>query len=360
MALEEPSVIAAVSTTAKLIAENNGFFCYNDPPLMIGQIHIADVDPEYCSRIINQNKENLIKQANSFCQHMVQIGGGVKDISVRALPKHDSIKRNYISIDLVVNVMDSMGANTINTVTEGLSGILEDLLNCKGKTVLKILSNLAIFRKATAEFKINLKNLKYKNLSGEKLAERIIQAYEISYLDPFRTSTHNKGIMNGVDAVALALGQDWRAVEASAHTWASVNHENFSPSDRYKPLTYYKIVEINGERYLFGSLTMPVTVGSVGGSINSNPNYQNMFKLMGNPNAQQLSCLMVSVGLAQNFAAIRALVSEGIQKGHMGLQSRNVAIRAGVPDFLVADVSSFMKNNNSINEMAAKKYLEVN
>jgi degradative hydroxymethylglutaryl-CoA reductase len=359
MALEEPSVIAAVSSTAKLIAENNGFFCYNDPPLMIGQIHFADVDEEYFAKIINENKQNLIKQANSFCQHMVQIGGGVKDISLRVLPKHESIKTKYISVDLVVNVMDSMGANTINTITEGLSNILEDLLDCKGKSVLKILSNLAIYRKATAEFKINIKNLNYKNLSGENLAKRIIQAYEISYLDPFRTSTHNKGIMNGIDAVAVALGQDWRAVEAAAHTWASIDHETFSTFDRYKPLTYYKIVEFNNEKYLYGSLTMPIAVGSVGGSINSNPNYSNMFKLMGNPNAQQLSCLMVSVGLAQNFAALRALVSEGIQKGHMGLHSKNVAIRAGVPDFLVTDVSNFMKNNNSINELTAKKYLEV-
>ena len=325
---------------------------------MIGQIHFAHLDENYCAKIISENKQTLIKHANSFCQPMVQRGGGVKDISVRALTPHPSIKTKYLSIDLVVNVMDAMGANTINTITEGVSGMVEELLNCKGKSILKILSNLAIYRKATAEFKINVKNLKYKNLSGEKIAERIIKAYEISYLDPFRTSTHNKGIMNGVDAVALALGQDWRAVEAAAHTYASINHDNFG-YDRYKPLTYFKIIEINNEKFLFGSLTMPVTVGSVGGSINSNPNYSNMFKLMGNPNAQQLSCLMVSVGLAQNFAAIRALVSEGIQKGHMGLHSRNVAIRAGVPDFLVGDVSNFMKNNNSINELTANKYLEV-
>jgi len=358
MAVEEPSVIAAVSTAAKLIAENNGFFCYNDPPYMIGQIHICNIDSDDVIKKINLNKDILIKKANSFCQHMVQRGGGVKQILARKLENHHSIKNEYISIDLIVDVCDSMGANTINTVTEGLSVFLEELLDCKGKIILKILSNLAVYRKATSEFKINLKNLSYKNMNGEKLADRIVKAYEISFLDPFRASTHNKGIMNGIDAVAVALGQDWRAIEAAAHSFATIDPENYT-FDRYKPLTYFKIIEVKNEKFLYGSLTMPMAIGTVGGSINSNTNYTNMFKLLGNPNAQQLACILVSVGLAQNFAALRALVSEGIQKGHMGLQSRNVAIRAGVPDFLVADVSNFMKNNNSINEITAKKYLEV-
>lgn len=361
MAVEEPSVIAAVSTAAKLIAENNGFFCYTDPPFMIGQIHICDFTGyEKISAIkkINLNKEKLIKKANSFCQHMVQRGGGVRQVSARALSQHPSIKTEFICVDFLVDVCDSMGANTINTVAEGLANHLEELLICKGKVILKILSNLAVYRKATSEFRINLKNLSYKGIKGELLADRIIKAYEISFLDSFRAATHNKGIMNGVDAVALALGQDWRAIEAGAHTYAAINSESFA-YDRYKPLTYYKIIEIKNEKYLFGSLTLPIAIGTVGGSINSNPNYSNMFKLLGNPNTQQLACIMVSVGLGQNFAALRALVSEGIQKGHMGLQSRNVAIRAGVPDFLVADVSNFMKNNNSINEITAKKYLEV-
>lgn len=368
MAVEEPSVIAGVSTTAKLIGENNGFFAYCDPSFMIGQIHIADLEnEEEAIKKINLNKEILIKKANDHCQHMVQRGGGVQEIFCRKLvnehpntnfSNHCTIKTNFICLDLIVDVVDSMGANTINTVTEGLSGFLEDFLNCRGKIILKILSNLSIYRKATAEFKISLKNLTYKHISGEKLAEKIIKAYEISYLDPFRASTHNKGIMNGIDAVAIALGQDWRAIEAGAHTYAAINPKNFD-YDRYKPLTYYKIIEVKNEKFLFGSLTMPIAIGTVGGSINSNPIYENMFKLIGNPNAQQLSNILVSVGLAQNFAALRALVSEGIQKGHMGLQGRNVAIRAGVPDFLVADVSNFMKNNNSINEVTAKKYLEV-
>ena len=358
MSLEEPSVIAAVSTVAKLIAENNGFFCYCDPPYMLGQIHIADIDQENSIKLIIQNKEILIKKANSFCQHMVQIGGGVRDISARKLIPHPSIKTKYLCVELLVDVCDSMGANTINTITEGLAGSLEELLDCKGKIILKILSNLSVYRKATAEFKINLKNLSYKNMTGEKLAGRIINAYEISFLDQFRCSTHNKGIMNGIDAVALALGQDWRAIEAGAHTYAAVNPQTFE-YDRYKPFSYYKIIEVKNEKYLFGSLTLPMAIGTVGGSINSNPNYLNMFKLLGNPNSQQLSCIMVAVGLAQNFAALRAIVSEGIQKGHMGLHRKNVAIRAGVPDFLVADVSNFMKNNNSINEITAKRYLEV-
>lgn len=249
-----------------------------------------------------------------------------------------------------------MGANTLNTISENLSCFINAIV--EGKIILKILSNLAIYRKATAEFKIKVENLSYKGLSGEQLAERIVQAYEIAVLDPFRATTHNKGIMNGIDAVAIALGQDWRALEAGSHAYASLNPKTFM-AEPYKPLTYFKIIEINNERYLYGSLTLPMAVGVVGGAINSNDNYLNMLKILGNPNAQQLAHIMVSVGLAQNLGALRALVSEGIQTGHMGLHARNIAIRSGVPDHLVPDVVNFMKNNKSVNETTAKKYLEV-
>ena len=163
--------------------------------------------------------------------------------------------------------------------------------------------------------------------------------------------------MNGIDAVALALGQDWRSIEAACHAYASLN-PNTMEVDKYKPMTYYKIIEVKGERYLYGNLTLPMAVGVVGGAINSNENYQNLMKLIGNPNASQLSHIMVAVGLAQNLAALRALVSEGIQKGHMGLQARNFAIAAGVPDYLIPDVVNFMKNNKSITVNTAKYYLE--
>ena len=248
-----------------------------------------------------------------------------------------------------------MGANLLNTIAEYTSIYIESLI--EGKIILKILSNLSIFRKSTAEFKIPLANMTYKNIPGEEIAKRMIYAYDLACLDHFRAATHNKGIMNGIDSVALALGQDWRAIEASAHAYATLD-QNYN-IDRYKPLTFYKIIEVKGTHYFYGSLTLPLSCGVVGGAINSNDNYKNMYKILGNPNSQELSQIMVSVGLAQNFAAIRALVSEGIQKGHMSLHARNIAIRAGVPDRLVDDVVNFMKINKTYTEDSAKYYIEV-
>ena len=356
MAIEEPSVIAAVSNAAKLITKNNGFFCYSDPPLMITQIHIVDTNSIETSRIIEDNKLKIINVANSYCQDMVQRGGGIIEVYARVIKASSpNALDGKVVMEAVVNVCDSMGANTLNTVAEALSSYLETLI--KGVVLLKILSNLAIYRKSTAEFKIKLENLEYKGFSGEQIAKRIVDAWEIASLDPYRCSTHNKGIMNGIDAVAIALGQDWRAIEAACHAYATLNPKTLL-SDRYKSLTYYKIVEIKGEKYLYGNLTLPLAVGTVGGAINSNENYRNMMKFLGNVNSQQLAQIMVSVGLAQNFAALRALVSEGIQKGHMGLHARNLAISAGVPDHLIPDVVNFMKNNNTINIAGAKNFME--
>jgi hydroxymethylglutaryl-CoA synthase len=356
MAIEEPSVIAAVSNSAKLISENNGFFCYSDPPLMITQIHIVDTDSSQTVSIINENKSKLINIGNSYCQDMVQRGGGIIEIYTRVLkPSTPGNFDGKVVLEAIVNVCDSMGANTLNTISEAISLHLETMIT--GIILLKILTNLAIYRKSTAEFKIKIENLGYKGLSGEEIAKRVVDAWEIASLDPYRCSTHNKGIMNGIDAVALALGQDWRAIEAASHAYATLNPKTLL-SDGYKSLTYYKIVDIKGEKYLYGNLTLPIAVGTVGGAINSNENYRNMMKFLGNVSSQQLSQIIVSVGLAQNFAALRALVSEGIQKGHMGLHARNIAISAGVPDHLIPDVVNFMKNNKTINSVVAKNFME--
>lgn len=352
MAVEEPSVVAAVSNAAKLITENNGFFCFSDPSLMISQIHFIDTNTEETEKYITDHKSKLITIANGFCQDMVQRGGGVKDLYSRVLTPG---QEGRIVIECIVDVRESMGANTLSTIAEGLAYYIQP--NIKGLPILKILSNLAVYRKSTAEFKINIENLSYKGLKGEEVARRIVEAYEIATRDPYRCATHNKGIMNGIDAVALALGQDWRALEAGAHSYASLNMKTLN-TEGYRPLTYFKIIELNGEKYLNGFLTMPICVGVVGGAINSNLNYQNMFKLLGNPSTKELAHILVSIGLAQNFAALRALVSEGIQKGHMGLHARNFAIKAGVPDYLIPDVVNFMKNNKIISVNAAKNYLD--
>jgi degradative hydroxymethylglutaryl-CoA reductase len=349
MAVEEPSVIAAVSSAAKLISENSGFTAFSDAPLMIAQIHIIDTDTEQTMRRLLDKKKSIILNANSHCQSMVQRGGGVQDMYIR------EIGSRKVTLELIVNVCESMGANLLNTLAEKTADYIESFID--GRVILKILSNLSVFRKATAEFKINVKNLSYKGIQGEDIAKRICEAYDIAILDPFRTATHNKGIMNGVDAVAVALGQDWRALEAAAHTYAAINHSTYTP-EKIKPLTHYQIINIKGEYYLYGRLHMPIAVGVVGGAVQSNDNYTNLLKLLGNPSAEVLSQIMVSVGLAQNLAALRALVSEGIQKGHMSLHAKNIAHAAGVPDYLIPDVVEFMKKNNSISDKTAKQYLE--
>jgi degradative hydroxymethylglutaryl-CoA reductase len=349
MAVEEPSIIAAVSAAAKLISENSGFIAYSDPPLMIAQIHIIDTDTDQTMKRLRDNKDKIITNANNHCQSMVQRGGGVTDLSVKKLGD----KR--VTLELVVNVCESMGANLLNTLAEKTADYIERFI--EGRIILKILSNLSVFRKATSEFKINVKNLNYKGIKGEEIAKRICEAYDIAVLDTFRTATHNKGVMNGIDAVAVALGQDWRALEAAAHTYAAINHSTFEP-EKIKPFTHFQMIKIQNEYFLYGKLTMPIAVGVVGGAIQSNENYTNLLKLLGNPSATVLSQILVSVGLAQNLAALRALVSEGIQRGHMSLHAKNIAHAAGVPDYLIPDVVDFMKKNNSITDRTAKQYLE--
>ena len=190
-----------------------------------------------------------------------------------------------------------------------------------------------------SEFHIPLKNLTWKSIPGEEVAKRVLEAQRFAELDHYRATTHNKGILNGIDAVALAIGQDWRAIESAAHSYAAI-------SGKYQPLTKYKIV---GDQF-YGRIEMPISVGSKGGAIKSNPSYQNTMMILGYPDAQEISNIMISVGLAQNFAALRALSIEGIQRGHMNLHARNVAIRAGIPTELINDAVSFMKVRNRINE----------
>lgn len=356
MATEEPSVIAAASAAAKLISDNDGFFCYNDPPYMISQIHY-EIENECLYDTIKENiikqKENIITYANvNICPKMVQRGGGVTDVFCRKL------NMCFYVVEFIVNVCDSMGANLLNQISEEMSKyLINNNIIINSKPILRVLSNLSVYRKTTSEFKINVNKLTYKSIPGNEIADLIIKSLSIAKLDPFRASTHNKGIMNGIDAVALALGQDFRAIEAAIHSYASLNPKTFE-YDEYKPLTYYEIVSIKGEKYLYGNLTIPLAIGTVGGAINSNELYKNMMNILHKPNSTILSHIITSVGLAQNFAALRALVSEGIQKGHISLHAKNIAFRAGVPDYLIPDVVSFMKNNNSITEDTAMKYLE--
>ena len=367
MSTEEPSVIAAASYAAKIIGENGGFYTNCDSAYMIAQIMYEfdskiknnPKDKNYflsqTSQIINRNKAEIIKYGNNnICNKMYQRGGGIVDIYIRNLKNQNS---NFFSVEIIVNCLEAMGANLLNDIAEKMSKYLSSQKYILQKPILRVLSNLCIYRKATSEFKIDVSSLSSNSVDGYDLANLIVKANLIAKDDPFRASTHNKGIMNGIDAVAIALGQDFRAIEAGVHAYASIDPNNYNYSN-YRPLTDYEIITINNKKYLYGKLTLPIAVGTVGGVINSNIAYENNMKLLGKPNSEQLCQIMVSVGLAQNFAALRALVSEGIQKGHISLHAKNIAYRAGTPDHLIGDVVNFMKSSGSINEDTAKKYLE--
>ncbi len=367
MSTEEPSVIAAASFAAKIIGENGGFFTSCDNSYMISQI-LYEFDSkikgnenekshylEQLSQIIKRNKNEIIKYGNNnICNRMYKRGGGIIDVYIRGLKNDNS---NYFTIEFIVNCLEAMGANLLNEIAEKMSIYLRNQKYILQKPILRVLSNLSIYRKASSEFKIELSKLNYKNIDGYDLANLIVKANEIAKDDPFRASTHNKGIMNGIDAVAIALGQDFRAIEAGVHAYASIDPDNYNYS-KYRPLTHYEITLINNKKYLYGKLTLPIAVGTIGGAINSNNAYANNMKILGKPSSEELCQIMVSVGLAQNFAALRALVSEGIQRGHISLHAKNIAYRAGTPDHLIGDVVSFMKNSGSINEETAKRYLD--
>ena len=363
MSTEEPSVIAAASSAAKLIAENGGFFCSSDSPYMISQI-LYEYDEnniekknyylKQLSEIIQRNKNEILKYGNkNVCNKMFIRGGGLVDVYVRNINN----KSKFFSIEFIVNCLEAMGANLLNEIAEKMSYYLQTQKYILQKSILNVLSNLSIYRKTTSEFKIKISTMNYKNIDGIDLANLLIKANDIANEDPFRASTHNKGIMNGIDAVAVALGQDFRAIEAGVHAYASLDSKTYKYGN-YHPLTNYLIVNINNEKYLYGKLTIPLAIGTVGGAINSNEVYKNNFKILGNPNNEVLCQIMVSVGLAQNFAALRALVSEGIQKGHINLHAKNIAYRAGTPDHLIPDVVAFMKERESFNEDTAKRYLD--
>ena len=368
MSTEEPSVIAAASNGAKIIGENGGFYSNCDNAYMIAQIIYEydfskikneEKDKDYylskISEIIRRNKAEIINYGNNnICNKMFIRGGGIVDIYIRKLKNNNS---NFFSVEIIVNCLEAMGANLLNQIAEKMSVYLYNQKYILQKPILRVLSNLCVYRKASSEFRIEISSLKTKNVDGYDIANLIVKANQIAKDDPFRASTHNKGIMNGIDAVAIALGQDFRAIEAGIHSYASIDPDNYNYS-KYRPLTDYEIIIIDNKKYLYGKITIPIAIGTVGGVVHSNIAYENNMKILGNPNAEQLCQIMASVGLAQNFAALRALVSEGIQRGHINLHAKNIAYRAGTPDALIKDVVNFMQNSGSINEDTAKRYLE--
>jgi hydroxymethylglutaryl-CoA reductase len=309
MAIEEPSVVAGASFMAKLAAKNGGFMASSTKQEMIGQIQLLDLDnPAAARELLLKNKEMLLEEAAKVHPAMVERGGGPRDLEIRSLS--DSAIGSFLVIHLIYDVQDVMGANVINTVVEHLAPLVEKFTG--GRAHLRILSNLTDRRMANATVTIRKEDLAFGEYRGEEVVTGIIEAWAFAEADPYRATTHNKGIMNGVDAVVMATANDWRAIEAGAHAYAA-------RTGRYTSLsTWGKDAYGN----LVGSLEMPMAVGVVGGSTKTHPSARVCLKLMGVQTAGELAEIIVSVGLAQNLAALRALATEGIQKGHMALHNR--------------------------------------
>jgi hydroxymethylglutaryl-CoA reductase len=318
MAVEEPSVVAAVSFASKIVREAGGFSAEADDPVMIGQVQLTGYgDPTEATKKILASKEALLALANSFHPSMVKRGGGCKDIEVRVLPAPEGPRGEpLLIVHLIIDTQEAMGANLINTMAEGVAPLIEQLTG--GKVFLRILSNLADRRLARATCRIPVSALADFDLPGESIAQGIYQASRFALADPYRAATHNKGIMNGIDSVAIATGQDWRAIEAGAHAFACRDGQ-------YRPLSTWHVDD--GD--LVGRIELPMSLGTVGGPIKVHPGVQVNMKLLRVESAREMSMVFAAVGLAQNFAAVRALGSIGIQKGHMALHARCVAVTAG-------------------------------
>ena len=316
MAVEEPSIVAAASFMAKLARASGGFRTSSTGPLMRAQIQVVGVSDPYGARLsILEHKQELIELANSRDKVLVGLGGGCRDIEVHVFP--DTPRGAMVVAHLIVDVRDAMGANTVNTMAEALAGRIEQITG--GKVRLRILSNLADLRLARAQVRYAPATLATKEHSGEAVISGVLDAYLFAAIDPYRAATHNKGIMNGIDPVIVATGNDWRAVEAGAHAYAS-------RGGRYTSLTTWEVAA-NGD--LVGTIEMPMPVGLVGGATKTHPLARQALKIMNVKSAQELGEISVAVGLAQNMGALRALATEGIQRGHMALHARNIALVAG-------------------------------
>lgn len=344
MVIEEPSVVAAASFMARLASAGGGFIARCTPPEMIGQMQILDVpDLQAASDQLLANKEKLLAAA-AVDPMLQKLGGGPRDLQVRQI--EDSPIGPFLVLHLIMDVRDAMGANAVNTALEALTPLVEQFSG--GRVLLRILSNLADRRLARASCRIPLAELAFKDYRAEQVRDGIISAWAFAAADPYRAATHNKGIMNGVDAVLLATGNDWRAVEAGAHAYAARNGIYTSLSRWWQ--------DENGD--LMGELEMPMAVGIIGGATRVHPGAKAALKLMGVKTASDLGEIIVSVGLAQNLGALRALATEGIQRGHMSLHARQVAVAAGAPTELVDPLARQLIAENNIRIERALEILQ--
>ncbi len=316
MAIEEPSVVAAASFMAKIVRQAGGFRTCTTDPVMIAQMQVLDLPDPWAAKFdLLCHKQRLLDLANQTDPLVVSLHGGARDVEARVFP--DTPLGPMLILHLLYDTRDAMGANTVNTAAEALTPLVEEITG--GRVHLRILSNLADRRLARAKCVISPGLLGFGEYSGEEVVQGIVEAYTFAAVDPYRAATHNKGIMNGIDAVALACGQDWRAIEAGAHAYAA-------REGRYTSLSTWSQ---DHEGALVGTLELPLAVGTVGGATRVHPGARVALKILGVQTARELAEVMAAVGLAQNLGALRALATEGIQRGHMALHARQVAIAAG-------------------------------
>jgi hydroxymethylglutaryl-CoA reductase len=348
MAVEEPSVIAAVSFAAKIVREAGGFIAEADDSMMIGQVQVTRYgDPTEASQRILDAKDQILALANSFHPALVNRGGGAKEVEVRVLPAPEGPRGEpLLIVHLLIDTQEAMGANLINTVAEGVAPLIEQLTG--GKVYLRILSNLADRRLARASCRIPVPLLADFDLSGPEIADGIAQASRFARADPYRAATHNKGVMNGIDALAIATGQDWRAIEAGAHAFAC-------REGQYRPLSNWYLED----GLLLGNLELPLALGTVGGPIKVHSGVQMALKLLRVSSVRELATIFAAVGLAQNFAALRALGSVGIQKGHMALHARCVAVTAGARGASVEKIANLMVKAGHVKVDKAREFLAL-
>ena len=341
MVTEEPSVIAAASYAAGLIKRSGGFQTQVHKRQMIGQVALYDVsNKEKASQAITEAKEELLQLANQAYPSIVKRGGGARDLWTE-------VKGDFLICYLSVDPKEAMGANMLNTMLEALVDPLEELSG--GQSLMAILSNLATDALVTARCHIDYRFLSRDPKEAAEIAQKIALASQLAAVDPYRAATHNKGIFNGIDAVVLATGNDWRAIEAGGHTYASRSGQALGLSNW---------MDHPEQQVLEGQLTLPMPIATKGGSIGLNPSVQVAHELLGNPDAQTLARIIVSVGLAQNFAALKALVSTGIQHGHMKLQAKSLALLAGATPSEVAPVVQALLEDKPFNLEKAQAVLE--
>jgi len=339
MAIEEPSVVAAASYAAKMARAKGGFFTSSTEPIMIGQIQAVDVPDPYGARMaILAAKEEILKKANEQDPMLVSVGGGAKDLDAKVIQTSTG---PMVITELHVDCRDAMGANAVNTMAEAVSPLIERITH--GRTYLRIVSNLATKRLARA-----WTTIAKEELGGEEVVDGIVEAYAFAAADPYRAATHNKGILNGIIAVVLATCNDHRAVEAGAHAYAA-------RTGHYSPLTIW---EKNKDGDLVGSIELPMAVGIVGGATRVHPVAKIALKILGVKTAREFGEVLAAVGLAQNLAALRALSHEGIQRGHMSLHARNVAIMAGAKGDLIDLIVEKMVEERKVRLDRAKELLE--